>query len=73
MRDEQWHKVRLHYDGTSGRVDAWVDGQTSPSMRGVDLSLSEGRFGIGSFFDMGSFRNVKIRGVSRNTQREKNH
>ncbi len=73
LRDEQWHKVRLHYDGTSGRVDVWVDGQTSPSMRGVDLSLSEGRFGIGSFFDMGSFRNVKIRGVSRNTQREKTH
>jgi hypothetical protein len=61
LRDEQWQKVRMRYDGSVGRVDVWVDGQTSPSMQGVDLSLGAGRFGIGSFFDMGSFRNVKIK------------
>ena len=60
LRDEQWHKVRFSYDGTSGRVDVWVDGATSPSMRAVDMSLEAGRFGVGSFFDMGSFRNLKI-------------
>lgn len=60
LHDEVWHKVRLRYDGSIGRVDVWVDGKTSPSLQGVDLSLAAGRFGIGSFFDMGSFRNVKI-------------
>lgn len=60
--DGQWHKVKLVYDGTVGRVDVWVDGKTSPSMRGVDLSLGAGKVGIGSFFDMGQFRNVKIVG-----------
>jgi hypothetical protein len=59
---ESWHKVRLVYDGATGRVDVWVDGKTSPSLQAVDLSLSAGRFGIGSFFDMGSFRSVKYRG-----------
>lgn len=62
LRDGVWHKVKLVYDGESGRVDVWVDGQTSPSLRAVDMSLGGGRVGIGSFFDMGSFRNVKIVG-----------
>jgi hypothetical protein len=60
LRDAVWHKVRLRYDGHDGRVGVWVDGETSPSLQGVDLSLGAGRFGIGSFFDMGTFRNVKI-------------
>lgn len=62
LPDENWHKVRLVYDGAKGLVEVFVDGRTSPSLRAVDLSLGAGRFGIGSFFDMGSFRNVKITG-----------
>lgn len=62
LRDEVWHKVKLVYDGKAGRVDVWVDGETSPSLRAMDLSLGAGKVGIGSFFDMGSFRNVKIVG-----------
>ena len=62
LPDEQWHKVKLVYDGTKGLVEVYVDGKTSTSMRAVDLSLGAGKFGIGSFFDMGSFRNVKIMG-----------
>lgn len=62
LPDEQWHKVKLVYDGTKGLVEVYVDGKTSPSLRAVDLSLGAGKFGIGSFFDMGSFRNVKITG-----------
>jgi hypothetical protein len=63
LKDGVWHKVKLVYDGTSGRVDVWVDGETSPSMRAVDMSLGAGKFGIGSFFDMGSFRNFRITGT----------
>ena len=70
LRDEVWHKVRLQYDGKAGRVDVWVDGETSPSMRAVDMSLGAGRFGIGSFFDMGSFRNLKIRAGSHKSATE---
>lgn len=62
LPDENWHKVRLVYDSTKGLVEVYVDGKTSPSMRAIDLSLGAGKFGIGSFFDMGSFRNVKIAG-----------
>ncbi|MBM3796746.1 MAG: hypothetical protein FJW31_22435 [Acidobacteria bacterium] len=71
LKDEVWHKVKFRYSADSGRADVWVDGVTSPSMRAVDMSLSEGRFGLGSFFDTGSFRNLKILGVSRSSMREK--
>ncbi len=62
LKDGVWHKVKLVYDGTAGRVDVWVDGATSPAMRAVDMSLGAGKVGIGSFFDMGTFRNVRIQG-----------
>lgn len=62
--DEKWYKVRLVYDGRSGDVRVWVDGKTSPSLHAVDTTLKAGKVGIGSFFDMGQFRNIKIHGTS---------
>jgi hypothetical protein len=62
LLEEKWYKVRLVYDGPRGEVNVWVDGQTSPSLHGVDPTFKGGRVGIGSFFDLGSFRNVKIVG-----------
>lgn len=68
LEDGKWRHVRLQYDGRTGEVIVWVDGQTSPAMRAIDLSLGAGRVGIGSFFDMGAFRNVRIQGET-NTRR----
>ena len=53
------------WDGRSGKVELFVDGQSSPSLRAIELSLTAGKVGIGSFFDMGQFRNVKIQGQTR--------
>lgn len=58
---EDWHKVKVAYDGARGLVEAWVDGQTSPSLKGVDLSLTGGRIGFGSFFNTANFRNLRIK------------
>lgn len=60
--ENRWQKVKLEYDASSHTVQVWVDGKTSPSLKGIDLSLGAGRVGIGSFFDMGRFRRVKITG-----------
>jgi len=57
---EEWHKVRVRYDAANGHVQCWVDGATSPSLKGVDLSLGAGRIGLGSFFNTASFRNFKL-------------
>ena len=63
LTSEDWHKVRLVHDGAPGRVAVWVNGQALPALQAVDLSLRAGKVGLGSFFDLGSFRNVKIDGV----------
>lgn len=60
---EDWYKVRLDYDASSGLVEVKVNGESFPSLRGIDLSLGAGRVGIGSFFETALFRNVKITGT----------
>lgn len=60
LLDERWYKVKLDYDARTGTVVVWVDGKTSPSLKAVDLSLGAGKVGIGSFFDMGKFRKVRL-------------
>lgn len=62
LNGEDWHKIRLFYDGIAGRVEVFSNGASSPAMRAVDRSLGKGKVGVGSFFDMGSFRAVKITG-----------
>jgi hypothetical protein len=59
---DDWHQVRLAWEGQTGLVEVSVNGKTSPSLRAVDLSLTSGRAGLGSFFNTGAFRNVKISG-----------
>jgi hypothetical protein len=60
---EKWYQVKLVYDGRTGEVQVWVDGKTSPSLHATDTTLRAGKVGIGSFFDLGSFRHVKIQGT----------
>jgi hypothetical protein len=57
---KDWYKVRVRYDASKGLVECWVNGQTSPSLKGVDLSLGAGRIGLGSFFNTANFRNFKL-------------
>lgn len=59
---EEWYKVRLDYDAATGAVKVAVNGRELPSLKAVDVSLGAGRVGIGSFFNKGAFRGVKITG-----------
>jgi hypothetical protein len=62
LAGEEWHKVRLVYDGRAGKVEVFVNGKTSPSMQATETKLGAGKIGLGSFFDLGQFRNVRIKG-----------
>ncbi len=44
-------------------ANVFVDGKPLPSLTAYDLRLTRGKVGLGSFFDMGSFRRVKITGA----------
>jgi hypothetical protein len=56
----RWYHVALSFDGSSGEVNVTVDGKPIPALRAVDLSLSGGRVGIGSFDETGDYKNVKV-------------
>ena len=59
----RWYHVKLVHDGATGAVDVTVDGKPVPALHAVDLSLTTGKIGIGSFNETGDFKNVKISGV----------
>jgi hypothetical protein len=58
----EWTKVRLVFDGQTGRCQVFVNGKRNPSLQAVDLSLTHGRVGLGSFNETGAFRNLKVTG-----------
>lgn len=60
LPDGQWRAVKVVYDGSTGVVEAFVDGKANPSMKAADLSLTAGRIGLGSFFNTANFRNFKL-------------
>ncbi|MDQ2712019.1 MAG: hypothetical protein M3Y24_07270 [Acidobacteriota bacterium] len=60
---DHWYHIILKHDGETGTVDVSVDGRAVPALRAVDLSLTSGRIGLGSFDEVGDFRNVRIAGV----------
>jgi hypothetical protein len=64
LPSQDWTSVRLTYDSATGRVHVTVNGQSFPSLEGVDLSLGAGKVGIGSFFETAQFRKVRITGVA---------
>ncbi len=55
-----WTKVKMVYDANSGRIVVEVGGQKFPSLDAVDVSLTSGKIGLGSFFETAQFRNLKI-------------
>jgi hypothetical protein len=61
---QRWYHLKLVWSGGSGEVQGFVDGNAIPGLHAVDLSLSQGRVGLGSFDETGDFRNVTINGVN---------
>lgn len=56
----RWYHVKLSFNGAAGSVEVLVDNQPIPSLHAVDLSLTRGKVGLGSFNETGDFKNVKI-------------
>jgi hypothetical protein len=57
----QWFHIKVEWDGKSGQVQGFVNALPVPALHAVDLSLSEGKVGIGSFDETGDFKNVSVR------------
>lgn len=57
---KRWYHVQLTRDAKTGKVQVNVDGQPIPALTAVDVSLAEGKVGIGSFDETAQFKNVRI-------------
>ena len=60
---KHWYPVVLAWDGTTGEVRVTVDARPIPALHAVDLSLTSGRIGLGSFDETADFRNLKVTGT----------
>lgn len=53
-----WPPIKLVRDAASGSIKVWFDGQLV--LEASDKTFGKGRIGLGSFDDLGAFRNVVV-------------
>src|SRR5918912_2697678 len=49
LKDQTWHHVRLVRDGSTGRIEVYVDDSAAPVLSARDNTIVAGRVGFGSF------------------------
>jgi len=64
-KEGTWHRVKIVRNSATGDIGVWFDDMEKPVLTAQDKTLEWGRIGLGSFDDLGEFRAVRIRGVSR--------
>jgi len=65
LKDREWHRARLERDGSTGRIDIFVDDSKQPVLKATDTTIPSGRVGLGSFDDTGEFRNFSVTGSAK--------
>jgi len=55
-----WHKLKLVHDAATGDITVYFDDMTKPVLTAKDKTLDHGKIGIGSFDDLGEFKNLVI-------------
>lgn len=55
---DRWHQVKLERDVSNGSMKVFFDQQLV--LEANDKTFSKGRIGLGSFDDLGAFRNVTV-------------
>jgi hypothetical protein len=60
LTDQDFHKVKVKRDTTIGDIEVYFDGKLV--MEAQDRTFTEGKVGVGSFDDTGSFDDVYVKG-----------
>jgi len=60
--DDNWHKVKVTRNGTTGEIKVYFDNMQEPLMTATDKTFGQGQIGIGSFDDMNDFDNITLYG-----------
>jgi hypothetical protein len=61
--DQAWHRVRLERNVAKGTIAVFFDDHPEPVLSATDTTLAWGRVGVGSFDEVGEFRNIEVRGL----------
>ncbi len=62
LTDQAWHRVRLERHVDTGRLAVFFDDHAAPILSVIDKTLTWGRVGVGSFDEIGEFRNIEVTG-----------
>jgi hypothetical protein len=60
LLDQEWHRVRLTRNATTGDIRVFFDGDPAPVLSASDATLSTGRVGVGSFDETAEFRQFAL-------------
>lgn len=58
----RWHRLKVIHDTVTGKIAVYFDDMDKPVLTAQDKTLDHGWIGLGSFDDLGKFRNLEIRG-----------
>jgi len=58
----RWHRLKVVHDTTTGSIAVYFDDMEKPVLTAKDKTLDHGWIGLGSFDDLGEFKNLEIRG-----------
>jgi hypothetical protein len=58
----RWHRLKLVHDTATGMISIYFDDMAKPVLTAQDKTLNHGWIGLGSFDDLGKFRNLQIQG-----------
>ena len=61
----RWHRLKVVRDTATGKIAVYFDNMEKPVLTAQDKTLDGGWIGLGSFDDLGKFRNLQIQGEAR--------
>lgn len=56
-----WHRLKVVHDAQAGKISVYFDDMQTTVLTADDKTLTHGWIGLGSFDDLGQFRNLEIR------------
>ena len=62
LPDQNWHRIRIVREVSTGKIEVFVDDDSQPRFRHVDTSFRFGRVGLGSFNETGDFDDFRLEG-----------
>jgi hypothetical protein len=61
-KEGTWHKLKVVHNAATGEMAVYFDDMMKPALTAKDTTFDHGWIGLGSFDDLGEFKNLEIQG-----------